>query len=312
MNVLLTSAGRRVSLIKQIKETLSKLNLQGEVHALDMHPELSSACHVADKSAPCPRASNPEYTKFVLDYCIEHNIKVVIPTIDTELEYLADDRDLFEEKGIHVEVSSPEICRIFRTKKSTADIFNTHKIPTPTIVEPNESSNYPLFAKLDNSSRSIGACTVLNYEHAKSLKEKSSDYVFQELVHGEEFTVDCFVSKEKKLLACVPRKRLEVRSGEVSKAKTEYHEKIEKIAHDIVANIDGFRGTFCFQIFLSDKDVSVIEINPRFGGGYPLTYNAGANFFELILLEKLGKDLPSKVEWKNNLHMLRYDEGIFF
>jgi len=312
MNVLLTSAGRRVSLVKEIKETLSKLNLQGQVHAIDMNPELSSSCHVADKSAPCPKASNPEYTKFVLDYCIQNDIKVIIPTIDTELENLANDRDLFESKGIHIEVSSPEICRIFRTKKSTANIFNTHNIPTPVIVDPQENSKYPLFAKLDNSSRSIGACTVVNYEHAKSLIEKSSNYVFQELVHGEEFTVDCYVSKKNKLLACVPRKRLEVRSGEVSKAKTEYHSKIEEIAHNIVSNIDGFRGTFCFQIFLSEKEVSVIEINPRFGGGYPLSYNAGANFFELIFLEKLGKNLPSKVKWKNNLHMLRYDEGIFF
>ena len=68
------------------------------------------------------------------------------------------------------------------------------------------------------------------------------------------------------------------------------------------------------QFFLNKKTDKIIgiEINPRFGGGYPLTYASGANFSKWILEEYLlNKKINTFSDWKENILMLRYSKELY-
>ena len=89
-NILITSAGRRVELVKSFQTELNKYFVNAEVYATDSHPELSAACQCADISFPVPRVTDKDYMEELLLLCKRNNIGMVLPTIDTELKLLAD------------------------------------------------------------------------------------------------------------------------------------------------------------------------------------------------------------------------------
>jgi len=106
-NILITSAGRRVSLVRAFKKELTSRFIDGKVFTADMKPELSSACQISDGYFTVPHASKPGYCKTLLSICHDNNIKLVIPTIDTELIPLSQNMDLFQGDNINLIISSP-------------------------------------------------------------------------------------------------------------------------------------------------------------------------------------------------------------
>lgn len=311
MNILITSAGRRVSLIRFAQETLKQFNSHGKVYAIDMFPNLSAACQVADHYASAPRVSDPDYGSFLLSYCLYNTITLVIPTIDTELSILADLKAPFAEHGITIVVSETSLCDTFYLKSSTFTFFDSHGFKTPRIITDLEKSNYPLFAKLDNSSCSIGSGRVASYPEASTLLKENKNYIFQELAEGEEYTVDFYLSRDQIPLMIIPRKRLEVRAGEVSKSQTDKDISIIEEVKRLAPHLNGGWGPITLQLFKSKKGaLSLIEINPRLGGGYPLSYHAGMNIFELLLRELRGDILSYSETWEDQLTMLRYDSEV--
>lgn len=311
MNILITSAGRRVSLLNFAQETLKKIAPTSSVHAIDLNPSMSAACQVADKSSKAPRVTDPLYGDFLLDYCLKENIDLIIPTIDTELSVLAELKKLFSQHNITIAVSDKNICDTFYRKRPTHDFFTTHGFNTPSIVNSLQDEGYPLFAKLDNSSCSIGAQRVNDYTEAKHLLSLEKDYVFQELIEGDEYTIDFYITLLGKPAMIIPRKRLEVRAGEVSKSVTCKDEDIIREVQKLCSCLKGSWGPMTLQLFKTPTgEISFIEINPRVGGGYPLSYHAGMNIFELLIRETMGEIVEYSHTWEDSLTMLRYDGEI--
>jgi len=138
--------------------------------------------------------------------------------------------------------------------------------------------------------------------------------MFMEFIDAshQEYTVDTYYDRSGQLTCLVPRQRLEVRDGEISKGVTRRHE-LYYYLKDKVDKVDGARGCLTWQIFFNDKikSYAAIEINPRFGGGYPLSYAAGANYSGWLIDEYiLGKQIDFFDDWENNLMMLRYDAKV--
>jgi len=308
INVLITSAGRRVSLVKSFKETL-KENGNGKVYTCDMNPDLSSACQVSDGFLKVPRVTDKEYLPVLKKFCIENEISIIVPTIDTELHILARVKDEFLKDGILIAVSSRELCETFYLKSSTEKFFIENGFDTPKVIEDINKSNYPIFAKLNNSSCSVGAMKVYTPEEAKILSQ-DKNYIFQEFIDGEEYTVDIFIDSKGKVISIVPRLRIEVRAGEVSKARTVKDKRIIDEVKRLCNCLDGAYGCLTIQLFKTDERIIFIEINPRFGGGYPLSYLSGANFAKYLIEDFLGKDLEYSEDWKSDNIMLRYDAEV--
>lgn len=309
-NILITSAGRRVSLVKNFQDTLKSFNENGKVYTTDMNPSLSSACQVSDGFCKVPRVTDKDYIDVLKDYCLSNDISIIIPTIDTELHILASQKEVFEELGICVMVSSKHLCDIFYLKDSTEEFFISNNFDTPRSINNLETCQYPIFSKLNNSSCSIGAQIVYNVETAKELLLKDNNYIFQEFITGDEYTVDVFVNKQAEVISIVPRQRLEVRAGEVSKAKTVKNEQIIKEVKQLCEKLKGALGCITVQLFKTTDRIVFIEINPRFGGGYPLSFLSGANFAEYTIKEFLNHNMTYMEDWVDQRVMLRYDAEV--
>jgi len=309
-NILITSAGRRVSLVRNAKESLQKHNKDAKVYAVDLKPELSSACQVADSYERVPRVTDAKYIPFLLEFCKKNSISIVIPTIDTELEVLSKTKNMFEEIGVMVAISSQEICKTFYHKSTTDAFFSKQSVPTPKMVTDFENVTYPLFAKLNNSSCSVGAQKVYSAIEVKELLNENSDYIFQEFIDADEFTVDVYVNKIGEVCSVVPRQRLEVRAGEVNKALAVKDETIIEAVKNLCSKMTGSFGVITVQLFKKDEQISFIEVNPRFGGGYPLSWRSGADMVGMLIDDYLGRSPSYNESWADQTLMLRYDDEV--
>ncbi len=313
-NILITSAGRRVSLVNFFKTELKKVFINAKIFTTDFNPQFSSACQVADGFFKVGKVTNKNYVQELLQVCIENQIKLIIPTIDTELLVLSKNIKIFKDKNIEIVISDFETVSIFRDKRLTHEFFNKHKINS---AKEFSKTNYvlPIFIKPFDGSRSVDNYVILNKEQFTDFHFENDKLMFLEyLDHSNhtEFTIDLYYDKQSNLKCLVPRQRLEIRDGEVNKAIT----KLENFNAEIWKKLNfvaGFRGCITLQIFVNNNTNAVygIEINPRFGGGFPLSYLAGANFVKWIIEEYLlNKSIEIFQDWEKNLLMLRYDDEV--
>lgn len=317
-NILFTSAGRRVSLIRYFKEALLEMGVDGVMVTADMRKN-APAAQVSDVHELLPRVTDLDYIPRLIDLCEKHDIKLVIPLIDTELQVLADHRNEFEKIGAFVLVSASEVIQIGNDKRKTALFLESIGMKTPKLIDPYQAVNenytcYPLMLKPFNGSSSIGVTKVNSVEELKFFLSYIQNPMLQELVTGQEYTVDVLMDFQGKACAAVPRLRIETRSGEVSKGMTVKDKQIMNAAKKVAEALPGAVGCITLQCFVTDlKEIVFIEINPRFGGGVPLSLAAGAHFCKTIIQWLLNE--PVEWEdmdgWCDGLVMLRYDEAFF-
>lgn len=314
-NILLTSAGRRVSLVKFFKIELSNFFPDAKVFTSDSNPEYSSACRVSDGFFKVPRLSESNYLEQLLQIVLQNNIKLIIPTIDTELILLSQNINFFEEKGVKILISDLNLIKQFRDKRETHRFFEQYNIK---FAKEYSKTNYklPLYIKPYDGSRSVDNYIIRAKEDLTEYHFNNEKLMFLEyLDHNKysEFTLDLYYDRNSNLKCLVPRKRIEVREGEVNKAITKDAFFISEIWKEM-NYVKGFRGCITFQVFLNNEtnDIYGIEINPRFGGGYPLSYLAGANYPKWIIQEYLldNQSIPVCKNWEKNLMMLRYDDEV--
>ncbi|MEJ6788900.1 ATP-grasp domain-containing protein [Brevundimonas sp. BR2-1] len=312
-NVLILAAGRRVELVEAFKEGLAARIPGARVFATDTQPLLSSACHVADQAFRSIPVVDDGYIKFLLNLCIEHGVKLVVPTLDTELSLLARNRAMFALNGIDVVISDIELVDICRDKRRTAELFDKVGIDTPTIYA-RDAIRFPAFAKPYDGSRSIGAAPLPSPADLTPAMLADEKLMFMEMIGADhvEYTVDAYYDRQGELRCLVPRQRLEVRSGEVSKGVTR-RGPVYDYLRPRLGRLPGARGCITVQLFVHHEAgrFAGIEINPRFGGGYPLTHAAGAAYATWLIDEYfLGQAVPFSDEWESNLLMLRYDAKV--
>ena len=134
-NVLILSAGRRVELVQDFQTEAAKFSDDVKILTTDLVPRMSSACHVSDGSFEVPLISSDSYIDSIFDLAVRENIGLIIPTIDTELQKLANERGRFEAAGIHIIVSDADFIARCRDKRKTADLFAHYGIRSPEIYD---------------------------------------------------------------------------------------------------------------------------------------------------------------------------------
>ena len=258
-----------------------------------------------------PRVTAPGYIDELLQLAIENGIKVIIPTIDTELLVLSQNIKFFEENNISVIISDPSLITIFRDKRKTHNFFCSYGIGCAREYA-KEEYELPLYIKPFDGSRSVDNFIIRKKEDLTKYHFSNEKLMFLEYLdhtRHTEFTIDLYYDKDGNLKCFIPRERIEVRDGEVNKAVTRKPQFVKELSEKL-AKVEGLRGCITFQVFVNDNDDSLygIEINPRFGGGYPLSYLAGGNFPKWIIDEYMqGQSVPVFESWEENLMMLRYD-----
>jgi carbamoyl-phosphate synthase large subunit len=312
-NILVLSAGRRVELVQSFMEQRDYHLPSCRVIAVDLRPELSSACQIADQCFVFPRATDPNYAPHLLEFCEQHKIGLVIPSIDTELLILAELKSTLEKNGTIAVVSGLQFVKTCRDKRLSGSLFNQIGFRYPTIYSQNNIV-FPIFAKPLDGSSSKDAQLVMSNDELITVNTKEKRLMFMEYIGKpyQEFTIDCYFNREGVPLCAVPRLRIETRAGEVSKGYTRKHGLYNQLWAKLGEWKDA-RGCITVQVFYNESadDVVGLEINPRFGGGFPLTYAAGGNYSGWLIQEYLlHQSLQTYSAWEDKLLMLRYDSKV--
>ncbi len=314
----MSSAGRRVALFDHFAHALTDLGLDGDVFAADMS-RTAPVFQRAARGFIVPRCTAPEFIPRMLQICRDNDVKLVIPTIDTELMNLARHREAFAEIGTLVAISSPDTIRISSDKVHTWEWLTRHGFPTVRQATPEQvladrdAWPLPLVAKPAGGSSSIGLMRVTDHDELIGLPPEKR-YIVQSMAPGIELTISAFIDRSGRCQIAVPRRRLEVRSGEVSKGITVKSDAIESLVKRMCEALPGGYGPVNFQLFhdRASGQMQVIELNARFGGGCPLAITAGMISPTWLLEETLGRPLTEPATpWRGGLVMLRYDDAVF-
>lgn len=222
-NILITSAGRRVSLVNYFKIELNKISPSSKVYTAELNPQWSSACRSSDGFFNLPRVDNENYIDALLNICIENKIKIVIPTLDTELEILSLSKQIFDNNNINVIISDYSLILQCRDKRKSNLLFQQLGIRFPSLIS-KDNLTFPLFIKPYDGSLSKDIYLIQNNDELTSNLLKNPKLIFMEYIDPreyQEYTVDAYFDKSHILKCLVPRCRIEVRGGEISKGRTE-------------------------------------------------------------------------------------------
>jgi carbamoyl-phosphate synthase large subunit len=315
MNVLVSSAGRRGALIRLIRDTIQPLG--GRVFAVDC-AAWSSACRLADGWRVIPPFANEQFFDSLVAFCRQHSIRLIIPTHDRELPIYAKLRPLFAELGIHVACSGGETIAIAADKCRTHEFLVEHQLPTVAQIPLSLANNshvqlpFPLVIKPRFGSCSTGVRIAHDAEELAFYIKRTDDPIVQRQATGKEFTINLLVGADGRCRVAVPHWRVETRGGEVSKCVTVRHPQLLELAERLTQALPDAYGPMCFQAFVDGgADIQIIELNARFGGGYPIAHQAGANFIRMLIDELVGRD-SAPVEWTDGLAMTRWDDAVFW
>ena len=314
-NILISAAGRRVSLVKAFKNAVKKLKVESKILTTDLNISKSPAAFFSDESFNIGKFNENNYINELLDICIKNEVSIVVPTLDTELKVLSKKNELFKKNGINIIISSKRLINIFGDKNLSEKFFSKKGIRTPKIFESSEDFTFPVFVKPNFGSNSVGVYKANNIDEIKPSDIVSKNHVIMEYIDNDkfqEYTIDMYYDKNSKLISIVPRIRLKVVGGESNQGITKKNHVL-KFVKENFDNIEGFVGCITLQLFSNNnQDIIAIEVNPRFGGGYPFSLNAGANFPEFIVREYLKNEkLIYDESWLDNCLNLRYEKEIF-
>ena len=304
MNILFTCAGRRTYLLKYFKENLSEGD---KIVATDM--QLSApALQVADVKIQVPAVYDPEYVNITLRICKEQKIDALFSLNDLELPILAENKARFEAIGVQVVVSDPKVIDIAFDKYKTAQWVESLGLTAPkTYVRLEDCKKaleageiaFPLFMKPRWGSGSIGLESIADMEELdiyyallmKKIKKTilatasvGDEYIMiQEKLTGSEFGLDIMNDLDGKNIGVSVKQKLAMRAGETDKAVTVDLPEVREMGRKIGEAL-GHIGNLDVDIMQrADGAYCVLELNPRFGGGFPFSYEAGVNFPKALI-----------------------------
>lgn len=312
-HILILSAGRRVELIQRFSRAQRELHIKGKIVAADMS-DTAPAIYFADSFHVLPRISEDGYIQALIDVCRAEAIDLIVPTIDTELPKLSQNRRRIEQDtGAKLLLSSDEVIRICRNKNNTQAFFekNGFGIPRKLSEEDitNENYAFPLFIKPQDGSSSINAFKVRTKEELDFFIRYIDKPMIQEFMEGTEYSVDVFCDFDSRPITIVPRIRLAVRGGEIAKGQIV---KDRDIIRDVKRLIGVLKpiGQVTVQCMKTTKGIQYIEINPRFGGGAPMSIDAGADSCKNLYRLLLGQRLDYTEAYRDKVYFMRFDQSI--
>lgn len=300
-NILLSSAGRRTYLVEWFREALAG---RGLVHASNSDPAATSLA-AADRGVVTPLIYSDEYVPFMLDYCERERIGAIVPLFDVDVPVLAEHRSEFEAIGCFPVVASAEFASACSDKLATAELLASAGIPRPATyvgargfmyaVGQGEAS-FPAFIKPRWGMGSIGLAEAADELELRALCgiverkvrnsylrfESSADepgrgVIVQPKIDATEYGMDVYCDLSGRYRGCVVRRKAAMRAGETDIAEVvDDDARFESLARSL-ARLSRHPGCMDVDVFDAGGELMVLEMNARFGGGYPFSHAAGAD-----------------------------------
>ena len=296
MNILITNISRReyfVNFFLDIKKNFKNL----KIHLADndsFAPVLNFSNTTRHKT---PKVSEGEkkYLFAIKNIVKKEKINLIIPVTNFDLEIFSKKKKEFEIFNCRILVSSPEFIKICLDKKKTYSFCLTNKIKTPKI--------YKNFKKIKKNLNKIYVKkdrfgnTSSGFEKLKHIKKEdfNKNYIVQDFIKGQEYHLDILNDLNGNYIASCAKKKISMRSGETDKALVIYENKLKNLCKKISDNSKHVGNLDC-DIIIKDNNFYIIDLNPRFGGGYAFTHLAGLNYLKSIIYSLAGKkyNLPKK------------------
>ena len=313
LHILFTGTGRRVELLQAFRQASLRLGVNLKIFGADMAGN-APALAFCDYSRKICAMKDRDYIPQLLQICEEDKIDLVIPTIDTDLIVLSENKEHFEAIGTKVMISSPDMIALCRDKNNTYDFFKSCGLMAPKPVNDYRKYKgpYPCFIKPKDGSSSINAFKVDREQELPAYAERIGDYIIQPFIDGREYTIDIFCDFSGNPIYIVPRERIAVRSGEVLKTRIELDEKMIAEAEQLVEQFHPCGPITVQLIRMKDTgDDYYIEINPRYGGGAPLSVKAGADSPEAVMRLMMGEKLAYQDQGiRDGAVFSRFDQSV--
>lgn len=314
MNILLTSAGRRTYLVNYFKEALCMAGLTGMVHAANS--ESSPAFFAADNQVITPLIYDSGYIPFLLDYCKKWEIQLLVPLFDIDLPILSRNKKVFWDQGTRVVTAEPAAIEICNDKWKTCRTLEEEGILTPKSWLNREAAfwaikegqaSYPLILK---PRWGMGSLSVYQADDEEELKifhrkicreiqagylkyeaaqERENCVIIQEKITGRELGMDVVNDLEGVCRAVVVKEKANMRAGETDAAVTIKAPELERIGNHL-SKILGHPGNLDVDILEAGGQSYVLEMNARFGGGYPFSHAAGLHLPYALVMWASGKE----------------------
>lgn len=317
LRILLNCIGRRVELVQAFRAAAARLGIAVEIWGAD-HSATAPAMSFVDRAVVVPLVSDPGYIDAMIGLVRKHDISLLIPLLDQDLLPMAVASDEFAAAGCRVVISSARTVATCRDKLLACHHLIGAGIDTPRTWTMSEARSrhrhrFPYFVKPRCGSASTGLHLVENATELALVDRWVADPIIQEHLVGPEFTLDAYTGLDGKPHCVVPRRRIRVRGGEVVESQIAIEPDLIQIGCRVVKSLDRCMGVVTIQLIRRPGGApAVIEINPRFGGGVPLSIAAGADMPRWLLEEHLGRRprIPQTVK-QNGLMMNRYDQSVF-
>jgi carbamoyl-phosphate synthase large subunit len=275
--VLFTCAGQRVDIVSAFARAGAM------TVATDLDP-LAPALWHADHHAIAPRIDDPGYVTFLHRLVDEHDVRLIVPLTDLDHVKLVRAR---EELGALVLLPSEEVVRRVGDKFTAHLFFEERGIPSPPSWLPDDvpaDARYPLLVKVREG---FGSRNIFRARDRAELdfflSYTAVDSFVQTCCKGEEFSIDVFCDLDGHCLNAIPRTMIQSKGGESIKGMTIQDRDLIEFGAE-VAEALGLVGPGTIQCFReADGRHEVTDVNPRFGGAFPLPLAAGSRYPELAL-----------------------------
>lgn len=312
MNILILSAGRRNTIIRYFRKSIS-----GKVVAADMSI-LAPALYDADMYYQIPSISDNRYLDSVLKICKKENIHAILSLIDPEQLFLSEHVEVFQRCGIKVIGSSEKLCEMSQNKMKMYRWLESHFYKCARTYDSVEVFQkdlllgvieFPVFVKPLYGSASIHAQVITNEEMLYAAIRKDKDLLIQEYIQGQEIGADVYVDMiSGEVVSIFTKKKLLMRAGETDKAVSFRNERLFQLIENFVTEA-GYVGELDIDLFEQDGEYFISEVNPRFGGGYPHAYECGCNHMKMIENNVNGLENPKNIGgYTENLCMMKYSD----
>ncbi len=333
LNILLTSTARRIDLVNFFKDALKKVDIDGKVIVAD--PEYNSpSLQTGDENYVIPEQTDTNYMDAIIEICKKHEVDCLVPLNDWEVPEISDHKKELEKLGVSVFAPNSSIVEKVRDKGKYRELLEPFNVKSPLSYFNAEDAKralekqevfFPLIVKPRNGSASIGIELIDNvedmefaYQHAiqeikgspldgDTSRKPQDNIIIQEVIEGDKFSVDMFNDLNGRFLTSFARKQLGMRGGDIDRCITVNIPELTDIAQQLGEGF-GHAGYINTDVYFNGKDYYVIDINPRFGGGYAFTHLAGADIPSAIIALTAGKEIQE--EWlhqKPNIELARHD-----
>ena len=299
--VLFTCAGRRVDIVTAFGRA------GATTIATDANPTAPALYH-ADHHVLVPRVDDPTYIPALRELVVEHDVRLAVPLTDLDQLLLARSR---AELGCEVLLPDPDVVARVGDKYLAHVFFEERGIASPSTWLPGEVPDDARFPVLVKARYGFGSQHIYRAEDPAQLDFFLGYTPVQSMVQaccrGEEFSIDVFCDFGGRCLNAIPRTMIESRGGESIKGKTSKDWDLIEYGRD-VAEALSLKGPATIQCFREgDGRHEVTDVNPRFGGAFPLPLAAGSRYPELAIELANGERPEPRVgEFKEGVLMTRF------